>query len=177
MSEEKKATKYEIEQKLKEIEKDAIRAEVSIFIPTERMVDVKAKLFAYARTENLDPKEISRYYKLPEIAGVSKDSVTKWFKKPGFTQWFYTVEEFQTWIDERATAVARRLYQLAMEEKGNAAVAAAKAFLELTSFKKTKIEIKDEFANMNDEELDRAFKQSVEEAKKSGILLDIAKGE
>jgi len=156
-----------IEKKLKEIKKEVMDSNMIIYIPTEKQIIAKAQVWAKAEADGKVPREMSKYVELPAMSDFGKSTWQKWFAQDGFETWVYGKEDFQDWIDERSTSMARRLYELAFKEKGNAAVSAAKAFLELSTYKKNRIEIKDEYDNMSDsqlmaevEKLERAAKEA-----------------
>ena len=157
-----------VDDKLRKLKKEVLDRCMDIFIPTEKQIIAKAQLWGKSQNEGKSPKDYSKFVEIPAMTDFGKSTWQLWFAQDGFELWVYDKEDFQNWIDDRATSMARRLWDLAFKEKGNAAVSAAKAFLELSSFKKQRIEVKDEYDSMSDGQLIQEMARLEKEAKNGG---------
>jgi transcription initiation factor TFIIIB Brf1 subunit/transcription initiation factor TFIIB len=129
-----------------------------IFIPTLRQIQAKIRLWTKLLSQNFEYASVTKERTF-EYADIPESTGHYWHKQQGFTEWFSSVDDFQKEVDSGAIRILRRLEELAFTEKGNAAVAAAKAYLDMTSYRRQRIEIKDEVAEMNEENLDKEIER------------------
>ena len=141
----------------KELEKEASILGIGVFIPTWNQINVKILIWDHIVSKNMEVVPSS--FTFQELEKLTKYAVTtwqKWKSQEGFLQYLDEKDDFQKQVDKGAYRVLKRLEELAFLEKSNAAVAACRAYLALSSFSHQRIEMSvDDVRDMPQRDLDK----------------------